>query len=275
MSEQAIKSMKLYSRVERVYAQLRDAGIADDGPIPLDVLCRFDQYHYDGVAAVEEGIARLALAPHHRALDVGSGLGGPARIIASRAGCEVTALELQPDVHEVAARLTARAGLADLVRHRQGDILEGAPAPGGFDALFAWLVFLHIPERGRLYRRCREALRPGGAMYVEDYFELGTLTGAERETLAGKVYCRGLPRLDELRRDLAGAGFAEVEIEDVTAFWTEHVADRARSWRAGRERETALHGEEVFAGLDDFYSSIAGLFQGGNLGGMRLVARRR
>jgi len=275
MSGQAIKSMKLYSRVERVYAQLRDAGIAEDGPVPLDVLSRFDQYHYDGVAAVEEGIARLALAPRHRVLDVGSGLGGPARIIADRAGCAVTALELQPDVHEVAARLTARAGLTDLVSHRQGDILEGAPGPGGFDALFAWLVFLHIPDRERLYRRCFEALRPGGAMYVEDYFERGMLTDAERGTLANKVYCRDLPRLKELRRDLAGAGFAEVEIEDVTAFWTGHVTERARSWRAGRERETALHGEEVFAGLDDFYSSIAALFQGGNLGGMRLVARRR
>ena len=275
MSGQAIKSMKLYSRVERVYAQLRDAGIAEDGPIPLDVLSRFDQYHYDGVAAVEEGIARLALAPHHRALDVGSGLGGPARIIADRAGCEVTALELQPDVHEVAARLTARAGLAGRVRHLRGDILEGAPEAGGFDALFAWLVFLHIPDRERLYRRCFEALRPGGAMYVEDYFERGALTDAERGALADKVYCRGLPRLEDVYRDLDRAGFAGVEIEDVTAFWTDHVAERARSWRAGREREAALHGEEVFAGLDDFYSSIARLFQGGNLGGMRLVARRR
>ena len=275
MSGQAIKSMKLYSRVERVYAQLRDAGIADDGPVPLDVLSRFDQYHYDGVAAVEEGIARLALAPRHRALDVGSGLGGPARIIADRAGCEVTALELQPDVHEVAARLTARAGLAGRVRHLRGDILEGAPEAGGFDALFAWLVFLHIPDRERLYRRCFEALRPGGAMYVEDYFERGALTDAERGALADKVYCRGLPRLEDVYRDLAAAGFAGVEIEDVTAFWTDHVAERARSWRAGREREAALHGEEVFAGLDDFYSSIARLFQGGNLGGMRLVARKR
>ncbi len=272
MTGQAIKTMKLYSRVERIHAQLRNAGIAEDDPVPLDVLSGFDQYHYDGAAAVEEGIARLGLASHHRVLDVGSGLGGPARVIAGRTGCKVTALELQSDLHEVAARLTARAGLADMVSHRQGDILEGTP--GRFDALFAWLVFLHIPERERLYQRCCEALRPGGAMYVEDYFERGALTGEERETLAGKVYCRHLPRLDELRRDLAGAGFIEVEVEDVTAFWTGLVTERAEAWRAGREREVALHGEEVFAGLDDFYSSIAALFQGGNLGGMRLVARK-
>ncbi len=273
MTDLAIKSMKLYSRVERIHTQLRDAGIAETGPIPLDVLSRFDQYHYDGVAAVEEGIARLRLGPHCRVLDVGSGLGGPARLIAGRAGCRVTALELQPDLHEVGTLLTARVGLADIVNHCQGDILDGAP--GEFDALFAWLVFLHIPKRTHLYARCREALRPGGTMYVEDYFERGALTNEERGMLAEKVYCRHLPRLDGLRRDLDRAGFARVEIEDVTAFWTELVTERAETWRADREREVALHGEEVFAGLDDFYSSIARLFQGGNLGGMRLVACRR
>ncbi len=274
MTGDTIKTMKLYSRVERVYAQLRDAGIGDGDPIPLDVLCRFDQYHYDGTAAVDEGIARLALEPHHRVLDVGSGLGGPARFIASRAGCKVTALELQPDLHEVASRLTERCGLAHLVRHRCGDVLEGPVPPGRFDALFAWLAFLHIPERERLYRRCYEALRPGGALYVEDYFERGAFTGDERETLAAKVYSRNLPRLDELGRDLGRAGFAGVEIEDVTASWTGHVTERARAWRADRCREVALHGEEVFAGLDDFYSTIAGLFRGGNLGGVRLLARK-
>ena len=274
MTDDSIKTMKLYARVERVYAELRAAGVGDGDPLPLDVLSRFDQYHYRGAAAVEEGIARLGLASRHHVLDVGAGLGGPARVIADRAGCRVTALELQPDLHETAARLTARAGLEDRVRHRRGDILEGAPPPGGYDALFAWLVFLHIPERARLYRRCHEALGPGGGLYVEDYFERGRFTPEEREALAVKVYCRQLPRLDDLRRDLADAGFVQIEIEDLTASWTGFVAERARTFRAGRAREVALHGEEVFAGLDDFYTSIARLFQGGNLGGVRLVARR-
>ena len=118
MSEENIKTMKLYSRVDRVYAQLRDAGIGDDEPIPLDVLNRFDQYHYHGTDAVDEGIARLALASQHRVLEVGSGLGGPARYIASRVGCTVTALELQPDMHEVATRT-----------HRTLRALAPRPAP--------------------------------------------------------------------------------------------------------------------------------------------------
>ena len=274
MTEANIKTMKLYSRVERVYAQLRDAGIGDDEPIPLDVLCRFDQYHYFGTDAVDEGIARLALEPGHRVLEVGSGLGGPARYIASEVGCSVTALELQPDVHEVAAALSERCGLARLVRHRRGDILEGSVPPGHFDALFAWLVFLHIPERERLYRRCHQALHPGGGIYVEDLFERGTLTAAEHETLAAKVYSRNLPRLETLRRDLEHAGFDDIEVDDLSPSWADFVSERALAYRANREHEVSLHGAEVFAGLDDFYSSVAALFRGGNLGGMRVSARK-
>lgn len=274
MSDPGIKTMKLYSRVERVYAQLRAAGIGERDPIPVAVLSRFDQYHYLGTDAVDAGIAALGLGPRHRVLDVGSGLGGPARHIAERVGCRVTALELQPDLHEVGRELSGRCGLARLVRHLHGNILEGPVPPGAFDALVSWLVFLHIPERGRLYRRCHEALRPGGGIYVEDFFERGRLDAREREALARKVYCRDLPRLEDLRRDLEEAGFAEVRVRDLSSSWTGFVAERARAYRAGREQEIALHGAELFAGLDDFYTTVAALFGGGNLGGVRVSARK-
>ena len=274
MSEENIKTMKLYSRVDRVYAQLRDAGIGDDDPIPLEVLNRFDQYHYHGTDAVDEGIARLSLASRHRVLEVGSGLGGPARYIASRVGCTVTALELQPDMHEVASRLTERCGLSHLVRHQRGDMLEGPVPSDHFDALFGWLVFLHIPERELLYRRCHEALRPGGRLYVEDMFERGSFTPDEREMLAVKAYCRNLPRLEGLRRDLERAGFGDIRIDDLTSPWTAFVSERARAYRANREHEVALHGEGVYTGIDDFYTSVAALFGGGNLGGLRVSAQK-
>lgn len=274
MSDPGIKTMKLYSRVERVYAQLRAAGIDEHDPIPVDVLSRFDQYHYLGTDAVDAGIAALGLRPRHRVLDVGSGLGGPARYLAERVGCTVTALELQRDVHEVGRELTGRCGLARLVRHLHGDILEGPAPPGAFDALVSWLAFLHIPERERLYRRCHEALRPGGGIYVEDFFERGRLNAREHRALARKVYCRDLPRLENLRRDLEAAGFVEVRVRDVSPSWTDFVAERARAYRASREQEVALHGAELFAGLDDFYTTVAALFGGGNLGGVRVSARK-
>ena len=93
-------------------------------------------------------------------LDVGSGVGGPARYIAYKTGCQVTAVELQPDAHRVALDLTRRCGLDDQVQHVNANFLDPEPVFTDFDAVVSWFVFLHIPERSRLLSRCWEAFVP-------------------------------------------------------------------------------------------------------------------
>ena len=139
-----MKAMKLYDRVERIHNEL--ALLDLDGAMPLTVeqLTPFDQYHYFGTDAVDEAIAALGLRPGMRVLDVGSGIGGPARYIAARSGAHVTALELQPDLDALAADLTQRCGLADLVEHRCGNILDGIGE--AYDAVISFLCFLHIGD---------------------------------------------------------------------------------------------------------------------------------
>ena len=104
MDKQAIKSMNLYSQVERIYNDLRALGIEDEAPLDVETLTPFDQYHYFGTDAVDEAISMAGITADSKVLDVGSGLGGPARYLAKATGCKVTALELQDDLNEVAAR---------------------------------------------------------------------------------------------------------------------------------------------------------------------------
>ena len=87
MGKSEIKSMNLYSQVDRVFNDLRAAGIADDAPVDVATLSQFDQYHYFGTDAVDEAIAAAAVSESSRVLDIGSGLGGPARYLADRTGC--------------------------------------------------------------------------------------------------------------------------------------------------------------------------------------------
>ena len=274
LSQSSIKSMKLYSRVERVFAELRAAGIGDDQPIPLELLSQFDQYHYFGTRAVDEAIARLELAREHEVLDLGSGIGGPARHLAARAGCSVTAVELQADLHETAIELTRRCGLEQRIRFVLGDFLDDVVPSRRFDALVSWLAFLHIPDRERLHAACRRALKPGGWLYVEDFFERSPFTDREREDLAQKVYCAALPSLDALRGGLDDAGFVDVEVHDLSESWAEFVRGRSVAYRGARARQVELHGIEVFEGLEDFYATIVRLFEGGHFGGFRVLARR-
>ena len=91
-----MKTMKLYSVPERrVRAELATRGLSNVGPLKAEVVAEFDSMHYGGNTVVDECTEKLKLAPLSKVLDIGSGLGGPARRLASTAGWNVVALELQ------------------------------------------------------------------------------------------------------------------------------------------------------------------------------------
>ena len=268
-----MKSMKLYADVHRIYNNLAALGLSRTDNLSVAHLTPFDQYHYDGTDAVDLALAGLGLTAGSQLLDIGSGIGGPARYVADRLGARVTALEMQPDLDLVARDLTARCGLSALVTHECGDILDGRPR-GPFDGIISLLCMLHISDKARLFAACRQALKPGKAMHIEDFARARTLTVAEAELLAVKVQCPALPTPDEYRDHLAGAGFAEIGITDVTWQWRKVSAARLRTARDARDANLAIHGAAIVAGLEDFYAAVDDLWQGGALTGLRILARR-
>lgn len=271
----AIKTMKLYSDVERVDRELRALGKSPHAPLTVEDLSTFDQLHYGGTGAVDEAIKRLGIDSSMRVIDVGAGLGGPARHLASTSGCRVTAVELQRELHASACRLTLRCGLERRVEHLRGDFLRTMLPVAGFDALVSWLTFLHIPDKSTLLKRCRSVLRDTGRIYVEDFFRRGPLTVAELERLEKEVYCTALPAADEYRREMEHAGFRDVELVDMSAEWSAFVSNRRRRFAADRVRFVHLHGPATFGKIDGFYQTMQTLFEGGNLGGVRITARAR
>jgi cyclopropane fatty-acyl-phospholipid synthase-like methyltransferase len=269
-----MKSMKLYDQVERIDNELRELGIALDAPLTAAQLSPFDQYHYLGTDAVDLAARSLGLGPASRVLEIGSGIGGPARRLASSVGCHVTALELQADLDALASTLTARCGLSDRVRHVCGDVLAGAPEPAGYDAVLSILCVLHIPDRARLLTECFAALRPGGQIYLEDFTKLTEPAPAEWDALRVKVQCPYLPTPAEYVAQLEAAGFVDVHLEDVSEAWTAFTGERLAGYRAARDRNVRVHGEAVVDGLDDFYATVAGLYATGVLGGALVGATR-
>lgn len=268
-----IKTMQLYTHVERVQRELVELGLAPDAPLSPERLEPLDQLHYGGCAAVDAAIAPLGLTADSRVLEIGSGLGGPSRRLAAETGCRVTALELQPDLHECAKDLTRRCGLDDRVEHVCGDALEIALEGAPFDAVVSWLTFLHIPDRDRLLARCRQWLKPDGALFIEDFHARRTFDESERRMLAEDVYCRDLPDADGYRDQLRTAGFESVALDDLTDEWTEFVTDREQRFIADAERFRRVHGEPAYDALAHFYATMRRLFSGGGLGGARIVAR--
>ena len=274
-----VKEMKLYVNIERIYNELRELGIGVTDPVTVEQLLPFDQYHYFGVSTVDDGAERAKIAANTSVLDVGSGLGGPARYLANKYKCRVTAVELQSDVSRVAEDFTRRVGLSHLVEHRCADFV--APerfavetVRGAYDVVVSWLVFVHIPDRATLLQRCFDALKPGGRLFVEDFHALGAFSEQELHMLNADVHCPYLPTLAEFERQCRDAGFATVEMRDLTKDATVFAQERFDGYNGAIERHERVHGKETAQGMLHFYRVISTLFNGGKFGLCRVLAHK-
>lgn len=140
----------------------------DDQPLTVAQLAPMDQFHTRGIQATVELAAAAGLTSGTRVLDLGCGLGGPARYLAQSFGCPVTGLDLSPAFIEAAAYLTARCGLSGQVTFQAGNALQLPFADGSFDAVFLQHVVMNIEDRAALYAQVRRVLAPAGKLATYD-----------------------------------------------------------------------------------------------------------
>jgi sarcosine/dimethylglycine N-methyltransferase len=268
-----LRAVPLYTHVDRIARGLAARGIGPNDVIPPAELFALDQWHYHGTDAIRDAAAFLGLGPASRVLDIGSGIGGPARFLAHTTGCHVTALELQPELHRVGLDLTRRSGLADRVTHLCGDALEQPLSQQAFDAVISFLAIVHIPHRPDLMKRVRDALRPGGQCYIEDLACRAPFTPRDLDDLHRVVHGVSVTSIEGYAGDLRQAGLFDVVATDLTDDWAPYAAGRLAGWRHDREAYSAVSGQEAWAAQDLFYTVIDRLYRSGSLAGVRLTAR--
>jgi len=218
---------------ERVLAALREAQ-GPDAVVTVDTLAPLDQFHGRGPVATRELAALLRPQKGERLLDIGSGIGGPARWIAVKFDCHVTGVDLTPDFCEAAEALNTATGLADRVRILRGSALALPVPDGAFDAAYSQNVIMNIADKALFYREAFRALRPGGRLALAN---LCAGTGGEPYYPVPWATTRGTSFLatpDEMRADLRAAGFEIADFRDTTAATVE--AQR-------RQRERLVPGE--------------------------------
>ncbi|WP_374311021.1 class I SAM-dependent methyltransferase [Dongia sp.] len=155
-----------------VLAALKAAG-KDVERLSIDDLSELDEFHL-GWRAQTAGLAdRLKLTPVEHLLDIGCGIGGPARYCAARHGCEVTGLDLTPSFISLAKLLTERCDLSDKVAFREGSALAMPFTDASFDAAIMIHVGMNIADKPRLFGEARRALKNGGRFAVYDVMLTG------------------------------------------------------------------------------------------------------
>eukprot|EP01121_Diplochlamys_sp_Union-15-3_P017639 TRINITY_DN6248_c0_g1_i1.p1 TRINITY_DN6248_c0_g1~~TRINITY_DN6248_c0_g1_i1.p1 ORF type:complete len:568 (-),score=83.11 TRINITY_DN6248_c0_g1_i1:63-1766(-) len=273
-----IQFVKLYNKPELIKAirnNLKANGIAK-GPLNYEQLLPYDQHHYHGTNAIDLCIKEGNFTKDSNIINIGSGLGGPARYIAGKFGSRVLGIELQLELHRTALELTERCGLRNKVRLLCGDVLEIGEDlnKSSYDGVVAWLTFLHIPNRKKLFQVCYDVLKPGGLLITDDFFERKPLREEEKKLLAEEVYCSYLPDLATYKKDLEQAGFELVKVEDVTEDWRDFTKKRVEDFDANKKNLLGIHREDTYNRLRYFYNIVKELYSAGNLGGVHLVAKK-
>jgi ubiquinone/menaquinone biosynthesis C-methylase UbiE len=136
--------------------------------LTVEDLAASDQFHGGGRPATLR-LAELARlhepAPRpRRVLDVGGGLGGPARTLAAQFGCEVTSVDITPSYIEAAQALTDLVGLGDRVTHHVGDALDLPFDDEHFDVVWTQNSGMNIADKDTLYAGFHRVLRSGGTL---------------------------------------------------------------------------------------------------------------
>src|SRR5438045_4239049 len=198
----------------RGWAALREAK-GPDAPVSPDALAPFDHFHGRGVAATQEIAAQLALTPGERVIDIGSGIGGPARWFAATYGVQVTGVDLTPEFCAAAEALNAATGLADRVGILNGSALALPVPDAAFDAAYSQNVIMNIADKKLFYREAFRALRPGGRLALsnvctgpagEPYFPVPWATTGDTSFLATP---------ESMRADLLAARFELADLRDI------------------------------------------------------------
>ncbi len=202
---------------ERIVQGLKVIG-KSSASLDLDDLAPLDEFHLRGPAATQELIEILDVGEDSHVLDVGSGLGGPARRLAKATGCRVTGIDLSEDYCAVGNKLTGWLNLSERVHLESGDAtnLERF-APSSFDAAWSIHVGMNIEDKGSLYANVAQVLKPEAPFVLFDILSASTEEPQYPAPWAATPEQSFLASADEMSAHLERAGFSVIEIRDHTS----------------------------------------------------------
>ena len=216
------------------------AGLKEDGKdidnITIADLSVVDEFHIGGHAATQYLLSKMQFADSDHVLDVGSGIGGAARTIASSTGCQVTGIDLTPEYVETAKVLSRLTGLDDQVSFKTASALDLPFDDGMFDAAVTLHVAMNIKQRDQLYREVFRVLKPGATFAMYDVmkdngeplqFPVPWAQTQESSYLASPA---------EMQDYLTNAGFSDITTDDRSEFAMEYFDRRI----AAADKRSAL-----------------------------------
>jgi ubiquinone/menaquinone biosynthesis C-methylase UbiE len=215
--------------------------------ITRDDLRALDEFHIRGRKATQELAQKAGLQSGMKVLDLGCGIGGPARTLAAEFGCRVTGLDIMEEYCEAATLLTHYLGLSDKVAFECADVSRLPCDDAAYDAVWSQHVLANIADKRAILREVHRVLRPGGT-----YAFYEVCAGANEPPYYPMPWASGAEIHFAVRTELLRAQmtetFREIEWQDVSTVslsWYKHLVSASSS---GKEAAKPALGMDLLMG---------------------------
>jgi cyclopropane fatty-acyl-phospholipid synthase-like methyltransferase len=227
------------------------AGVAAAGIDPEhfepDDLAAVDQFHVGGAEAAEDVARGAGISSGMRVLDIGAGIGGPARLFAHRFGAIVQGVDLTPSFVTTAQSLTRRCGLTGQVSFSKASGLDLPFSDSEFDAATMMHVGMNVEHKDAVFREVHRVLRRGGVFAVYDIMVTGDGEPQFPLPWAASVETSFLRSPRDYVRELEAAGFTVTGERNRHGFALEFLT-RAQARLA--DNDPRLAGMQVVLGAE-------------------------
>jgi ubiquinone/menaquinone biosynthesis C-methylase UbiE len=259
--EEQVAQHYAHGALERTLLEALKAAGKNPNKLDLADLEPFDEFHAGGREATVEFGSQMGLGRGSYVLDVGCGVGGPARYFAQALGWRVAGVDLTREFVEVATALSKRAGMDGSVSFHQASAVATPFEDRTFDGAYTIHVGMNIEDKASLFREVRRVLKPGGTFGIFDIMreEAGLLTfplpwARTKDTSF-------VESAETYREFLRGAGFQVEKERNRRAFAVEYfqkVQARAAA-NGGKPPALGLHllvGQEWPQRIQDFIADL-------------------
>ena len=197
----------------RILEAMERVGI-NPATVTIEELAPVDHFHARGFPATIELADVLPIKEGDRLVDIGCGIGGPARYLAKRFRCHVDGIDITAPFVDAGNRLSELVGMTGLVEFRHGDGQKLPYADGSFGGGYSQHVTMNVPNRDLFFEEAFRVLEPGAFFALTEHGlgEVGELHHPVpwSEDGSGSYLMRPANTVACLER----AGFEKVEVTD-------------------------------------------------------------
>ena len=241
--------------------------------VTIDDLASVDEFHIGGRKATDDLMGQLGIEPGDHVLDVGCGLGGPARFVADRYKARVSGIDLTLDYVETGNRLCEWVGLSDRVKLSQSTALSIPFPDRRFSAAYMLHVGMNIEDKESLCLEVARVLRPGSMFAVYDVMRTAGGELSYPLPWATRPESNAIDSSDRYKRALKLAGFRLISERDRRDFALAYFNDlRSRPLEAGGLAPLGLHTLMGERRQDQIRNMIEGI-SSGIVAPIELIAR--